>query len=201
MASEFSLQAEPRVAGHASRARQSGFVPGVLYGRGVQPTALQVDGHALHLLLSRGGAHHLVHLRLPGDGGTHTVVLKEVQRHPVSRAVVHVDFQAVSAEQRIHAELPLRVRGEAEVARAGGVLEVILHQVRISCLPADLPDHCDVDVSALGPGRALQVRDLGLPPGVTVLEDPEEVVVHVSAARLAPAEGEAAAPGGGEAKA
>lgn len=192
LASNFALRAAPREGGHPRRDRAAGFVPAVVYGHAVAPLALRVEHHALSVMLGRGGAHHLVELAIDGESAPRSVVVKEIQLHPVSRALVHVDFQAVAAGERIHAEVPLRVLGEDAVAKAGGVLQVVLHQVRITCLPADLPDHADVDVSELGIGRSLAVRDVPFGPGVTVLTDADEVLVRVVAPRAA--EPEAAAP-------
>jgi large subunit ribosomal protein L25 len=176
----------------------------VVYGHGVPSTPLRVEARALATLLSRGGAHRLVRLAVQGEGAPRTVVIKEVQRHPVSREVRHVDFQAVSASERIHAEVPLRPVGEDEIARAGGVLQVLLHALRVACLPGDLPDHIDVPVAGISVGGGLAVRDLPLPSGVVALHDPDDPVVHVLAPRTGggeAAEPAAAAPADAAAKA
>lgn len=175
-----------------------------MYGHGVAPVALRVEAHPLGVVLSRGGAHHLIELAVDGEPEPRTVVFKQIQLDPVSRRVLHVDFQAVSAQERIHAEVPLRLLGEDVVTKAGGVLQVVLHELRISCLSADLPDHADVDVSQLRIGHSLSVKELNLGAGISVLNDVDEVVVHVVAPRAA--ESEAAAPaneaaGTGESKA
>lgn len=194
LASEYALSAALREPGHPRRDRAAGFVPAVVYGHAVAPMVLRVDEHALTVMLTRGGAHHLVELSIAGESQPRTVVVKEIQLHPVTRALVHVDFQAVSARERIHAEVPLRLLGEDVVTKAGGVLQVVLHQLRITCLPADLPDHADVDVSQLAIGRSLAVRDMKLGAGITVLTDADEVLVRVVAPRAA--ETVATAPAG-----
>jgi large subunit ribosomal protein L25 len=196
MAEEFTLEAWPRQPGHPRRDRREGFVPAVVYGHGFAPRALRVQARALDALLVRGGAHHLVRIRIAGEAEPHTVVVKEVQRHPVTRRVEHVDFQAVAAGERIHAEVPLHLVGEAEVVRAGAVLQIGLHSVRVACLPQDLPERLDVPVAGLSPGQMLTVRDLRAPQGVHILNDPDEVVVHVLLPRAAAAE---ASTGGGDA--
>lgn len=183
MPEEFVLAAAPRVAGHPRRDRAAGYVPAVVYGHGVSARALRVEGKALLTLLASGGAHHLVRLGVDGEPEPFTVVIKEVQRHPVSRDVRHVDFQAVSAREAIHAEVPVRVVGEEQVQKAGAVLQVLLHALRASCLPADLPERIEARVVGLVAGQSLLVRDLDVPPGVTVLNDPDEAVVHVLAPR------------------
>lgn len=193
---EFALAAAPRTPGHPRRDRREGYVPAVVYGHGVPSRAVRVEARALDTLLHRGGAHHLVRLTLQGEPEPRTVVIKEIQRHPVTRQVRHVDFQAVAAHERIHAEVPLRLRGEEQVAKTGGLLQVLLHTLRVSCLPADLPDHIEVAVGDLTIGQTVTVGDLTVPAGVTLEHDPGEAVAHVLAPRTAATE-EGAAPAGG----
>ncbi len=183
MASNFKLNAAAREAGHPRRDRAHGFVPAIVYGHGVSPMPLRVEGHALGAFLAHGGARHLLDLAVEGETEPRSVVIKEIQHDPVTRNVVHVDFQAVSARERIHAEVPLHFVGEEDVVRTGGVLEIVIHQLRISCLPGDLPDHAEVDVSGLSVGRSLLVQDVRMGGSVSIVNDPEEVVVHVSAPR------------------
>ena len=199
MAIQFALQAGSRKAGHPNRDRAAGFVPAVVYGHGVDPVSVRVEAHELTLLLSRGGAHHLVQLSVEGEAEPRTVVVKEIQHNPVTRNIVHIDFQAVSAKERIHADVPLRFSGEDVVAKAGGILQVLLHSFRISCLPADLPDHIDADVSGVRVGHTLTVGDIRVPAAITVLNEKDEVIVSVLAPRTA--EAEAAAAPAAEAKA
>ncbi len=194
MAVEYALKVGPRRAGHPNRDRAQGFVPGVVYGHGVEPLAVRVEAHELSLLFARGGSHHLVQLSIDGEDTPRTVVVKEIQHDPVSRAVMHVDFQAVSARERIHADVPLRLLGEEAVTKAGGILQVLLHSLRISCLPADLPDHMDADVSSVRIGHTLTVGDIAASAGITVLNEADEVICSVLAPRTA--EPEAAATTG-----
>lgn len=171
-------------------------MPAVVYGHRLAPRSIRVPVRELGALLARGGAHHLVTLAVEGSEAPHTVVIKEVQRHPVSRDIVHVDFQAVSAAERIHADAPLHLVGEEAVGRAGGVLQVLLHALRISCLPQDLPEYIAADIAALRPGDSLTVAAIAVPSGIEVLHEPEEVVCTVLAPRIAEPEAPAAAEGG-----
>lgn len=191
LAAAYALHSQPRQPGHPNRDRASGFVPGVMYGHRVAPVALRVEARDLALLLHRGGAHHLVELTVEGVAEPHTVVLKEIQRNPVSRQVVHVDFQAVSAAERIHASVPLRLLGEETVTKAGRILQWLLHSVHVSCLPANLPDHIEVDVSAIAVGHSVTVHDLRVPGAISILNEGDEVILSVLAPRTA--EPEAAA--------
>ena len=192
MATGFQLHATKRTPGHANRERAQGLVPAVLYGKGLTPEALQCDAHTFDLLLAQGGAHHLLTLEIEGESQPRTVVLKEIQHHPVTRRVLHVDFQAVRAQERIHAEVPLRLHGEEAIAKRGGILQVTLHTLRVSCLPGDLPDHLDVQVSEIVPGQAVTVGDLDVPAGLQVLHDPADVVLSGLQSRTVAAD--AAAP-------
>ena len=201
MATDFQLHATKRTPGHANRERAQGLVPAVLYGKGLTPEALQCDAHNFGLLLAQGGAHHLLTLEVEGESQPRTVVLKEIQHHPVTRRVLHVDFQAVSASDRIHAEVPVHLVGEDQVAKSGGLLQVSLHTLRITCLPADLPEFVAADVVTLRPGDVLTVGDLVVDPRITVLNGAEEIVAGVHQPRTAQAEapaGEAPAAPAGE---
>jgi len=180
-----TLQVEEREAGHPNRDRRAGYVPAVLYGHGIAPRAIRIRARAVQHALQHGGSHHLLQLMLPGEGEPRLAVIKEIQRHPVSQEIVHLDFQAVVAKERITAEVPLHLRGEDRLTKAGRILQVGLQQVRVSCLPHDLPDHIDVEIGELAPGHVLAVRDLVLPPGVTVLNEPDEVVASVVLPRVA----------------
>jgi large subunit ribosomal protein L25 len=192
---EWSLAATRREPGHPGRARRGGLVPGVLYGRGIDAEALAIDRHALLGLLHRGGAHHVIRLKV-GSARERPAMIKEIQWHPVDGSIVHVDFHAISLDEAIHAEVPLRVTGEAQVARKGGVVEQERHELRVSCLPADLPESIAVDVAALEPGDVVTVGDLLLPKGVRALDGAADIVLTVALPRAAE---EPAAEAGAEA--
>ena len=201
MAEQWSLQVTSRKPGHPRRDRASGGVPAVVYGHGVASQSVKVAERELQDLLDRGGAHHLVSLSVEGETAARTVVVKEVQHHPVTRRVRHVDFQAVSARERIHAEVPIRVVGEDAVSRSGGVVQVTLHAVRITCLPSDLPDHVEGDVARLAIGQSLTVAGLAIPSGVHVENDPDDLVAHVVAPRASEAAPQAPADASSKAEA
>lgn len=188
MAEAYVLQAEARVPGHPNLDRARGIVPAVVYGHGAEPMALGVERHDLELLLSRGGAHRLLRLQIAGESEPRLVVVKEVQRHPVRPGVLHIDFQAVRAQERIHAEVPLRLQGEEVVVKRGGLLQVTLHSVRVSCLPADLPAHIEVEVSDVRPGQSITIGDLVVPPGLQLLHDSGDVVLSGLQSRTVAAE-------------
>lgn len=174
---EHALKVEPREPGRPGRERRAGYVPAVVYGRGRASEAIRVAEKDLREFLAAGGHHHVVTLTAPG--GSFAAVVKEIQHDPVRGRVLHVDFQAVSLDTRIRARVPVVIHGEAQVEKAGAVVQHQLHELEVECLPADLPEEIDVDVRALAPGEAVHVRDLTPPPGVEILEDEDAVVASV----------------------
>jgi large subunit ribosomal protein L25 len=116
------------------------------------------------------------------DGRTVRTLIREIQRHPVQRELVHVDFQELVAGEKVTVSVPLRFVGVADgVRNAGGILEEIMHQVHLRLDPSSIPDHIDVDVTSLTIGHSYHIRDLKLPEGVTVLDDQNATVVVVTA--------------------
>jgi len=206
---EITLRARRREAGKgpAHRCRREGWVPAVLYGRQVGSIPVQVPARELDRHLGAGlrtGA--VVRLDLEdGERREWTAVLKEIQRDPVSLRVLHLDFQQVSLGDVLEVEIPVVVKGGEEVVRRGGIVQHQLPRVWVQAPVTAIPADIEVDVSGLAVGEHLTVADLRLPPGVRVLEDPDEVVVTVVAPRheeekaaAEPTAGEAgAAPGGG----
>ncbi len=188
--------------------RMAGQIPAVIYGAGIAPTAIVVEHMALAKVL-RGGANALIDLK--GDKAVEgkPVLVKEIQRDPLSRKVVHCDLYAVNLKARLDVEIPLHFVGIPRgVALDGGVLEPLMRTLEVSCMPLAIPESIDVDVSNLGIGDAIHVRDLVLPADVVPKTDAELTVTHVVAPRLeevaapvaaaegAPAEGAAAAAPG-----
>ena len=191
MAQQVKLKAQKRtVIGRNAikKIKKEGLVPGVVYGSQEQPMALQVDGRALKSVLAHASSEHvLVELEIAdGDQSTNRLALiQEVQHHPLKRELLHVDFHAVSATEKITSEVPIEAIGEALGVRTfGGLLEHSLRTLEVECLPQDLPDIVRVDVTNLNIGEALHVRDLPLPSGVESLTDADLTVVSVVASRV-----------------
>jgi large subunit ribosomal protein L25 len=169
--------------GAARKLRAAGRVPAVIYGHRREPQGLSLDARTLGLTLERVSASSVFELALGGT--TVRALIREVQRHPVSRALVHVDFQELVAGERVTMRVPLAFVGTAEgVRNQGGLLEEVTRELEISADPANIPDRIDVDVSALTIGHPLHVRDVAVPQGVTVLTDAGATVVQVSPPRL-----------------
>ncbi|MGQ0645321.1 MAG: 50S ribosomal protein L25 [Elusimicrobiota bacterium] len=157
--------------------RESGEVPAVVYGGQKPPVSVSVTAKELKI---HGGASALINLKVGSEA--ETVLLKDVQRDPISRKFIHLDFQRISLTEKIEVSASLRFTGEAPgVKLGGGILEHILREVRVRCLPTAIPEAIEVDVSGLQLNQGLRVKDLRPPEGVEVLNDKELLVANVVA--------------------
>ena len=179
-----SLNASPRAEsgkGVARKLRAGGQVPGVIYGHGREPQALTVNAREFDRLAERVRITSTV-IELALDGRTARTLIRELQRDPIKRNVLHIDFQELVAGEKVNVSVPLRFVGTPEgVKNSGGILEEVIHQIHVRVDPSNIPDHIDVDVTALTIGHGLHVSDLKLPEGVEVTEEPEQTVAVVSA--------------------
>ena len=166
------------------RMRHAGLLPGVIYGIDSNPLAVELETHALEQVLHHHASETiLVDIDLEGEGSV-SVLLKEVQHHPVSGALLHVDLQRVAANQTLQVEVSLELVGEPEGVKLGGLLDQVMHTILVECLPADLPETVNVDVSELEIGSALHVSDLKLGNKVAILSDADALVAGVSAPKV-----------------
>ncbi len=201
MAKTISLKAEPRALSGttASKAvRKAGKVPAIIYGRHHAPQSLQLDAHTLALSLHGGTEHLLVDLEIVG-GGKMLALIQDVQHHPVKRHIVHLDFHALKEDEVMHTSVPIIGMGEPlGVKTGGGLLHQIIRALEVECLPKDLPDSINVDVSGLNQGDYIHVNQITLPSGVAALVNGEAVVFHCAAPTVEvvaePVEGAAASP-------
>ena len=186
MAKQVKLAAERRQAMGRSAARKlkaRGIIPAVVYGGKTQPEPLQIARRDFYVILSHAsGENILVELEIGEDKTARMAMVQEVQHSPVGGDVLHVDFHAVSMDEKVEADVPLEPTGTANgVKNFGGLLEQSLRVLSVECLPRDLPDRITVDVSNLNIGDAIHVRDIKLPEGVTVKIQPELTVFSVLA--------------------
>jgi large subunit ribosomal protein L25 len=193
MADDIILVAETgRATGSPAsrRLRATGKIPAVLYGRGAEPAPISVDWRDLRSALTTDkGLNALLTLKI-GSKRTKAIV-KEMQRHPVRRDVLHIDFLAVDVDKPITTDVPLLLEGEPEkVIRDDGVVEQILNVLIVTAKPDAIPGHIAVDVSDLEIGQHITVGDLPLPEDVITDADPEETVVTAKLTSLALAEEE-----------
>jgi large subunit ribosomal protein L25 len=158
------------------RLRRQGLIPGVLYGR-ERPVAISIPERSLRAALTTSGGLNAVLDVIVDDGKAHSSVLKEYQQHPVKGHIVHVDLQEVRLDQPIHATVPLHLHGEPAGALDGGVLTQVTNELNVEALPMEVPEHLEVDVSALQVGESLRLSALQPPAGVTLLDDADETVL------------------------
>jgi large subunit ribosomal protein L25 len=184
--------------GAARTLRREGKVPAVIYGHGRDPQSLAVEAPAVARLLEViGGETVLIDVAIDG-GAPVKAIVREVQRNPVRRQdVIHLDLYAVVADEPIIVDVPVHIVGTAEgVRNQGGVLDHHLHRITIKCLPGDIPEHIEVDVTPLAVGQAIHVGDITVAKG-ELQHDDDVSIVTVLAARVEETT-EAAAPGEGE---
>jgi large subunit ribosomal protein L25 len=169
--------------GAARALRRAGSVPAVIYGHKREPMSLTVSTRELERLLERVAATTVVELSI--DGKVSRTLIREVQKHPFKKQLVHVDFQELVAGERITVKLPLVVVGTSIGVRSfAGILDQTMREIEISVDPSSIPNHIDVDVSALNIGDSIHVRDIAVPAGVTVLTDSDASVVVVAAPKV-----------------
>ena len=188
MATNATLSATARTEtgkGVARKLRAAGQVPAVIYGHARAAQSLAVNARELEKLLARISAANTV-VELSLEGRTSRTLIREIQRHPFKRQILHVDFQELVAGETVTVKVPLVLVGTADgVRNGGGVLDQVLYSLEITCDPASMPNHIDVDVSGVGVGESLHVRDLSLPAGITVLDDPDAGVLTIQLSRAA----------------
>ena len=188
-----SLGAQKRTdtgKGVARKLRAAGQVPGILYGHGRQPQPLSLNAREFDKLADKIRITSTV-IELAIDGKTARTLIREIQRSPLDRALIHIDFQELVAGEKVNVSVPLKYVGTPEGVRvSGGIMEEIMHVLHVRCDPADIPDHIDVDVTDIHIGHGLHVTDLKLPRGVEVLDGAEQTLCTV----FAPKEEEVVAP-------
>jgi large subunit ribosomal protein L25 len=195
-----SLSGETRTEtgkGVARKLRAAGRVPAVVYGHAREPQPLSLNTRDLEKLLSHIAAGSTV-VELTLGGATTKTLIREIQRHPFKKQIMHVDFQELVAGEKVIVDLPLVFVGVPEGVRlSGALLEQILHSIEVRVDPSNSPNHIDVDVTHLAMGHSLHVRDLVLPEGLEVLTNEDATICAVIAPRAVVeevVEGEAAAP-------
>ncbi len=187
--------------------RKKGYVPAVVYGRGTEPALVSLDGQILRKVLSTSaGSNVLLNLQIEGESGSSggAVMIKELQRHPLQKdMLLHADLIRISLDEKLEVAVPLNFVGEAEGVQGGGILQIQLREIKVRCLPGNIPQHIDVPATEMKIGDVVTVADLKLPEGVELIEEPGEIVASVTTPQVveepAETEGEAAGETAGEA--
>ncbi|MCX6831006.1 MAG: 50S ribosomal protein L25 [candidate division Zixibacteria bacterium] len=178
---ETLLEAEIRAGSGKSvtrKLRMSGMLPAVLYGMEKEPQMLNVNGRELTRLLHAGGGENVLVDLVVGKANPEKVLVKEVQHHPVTSKIVHIDFLRIDLTKKVTVMVPVHIVGTAEGVKGGGVLEVVSRELEVSCLPMDIPSHIAIDVTALKINDAIHVADLQLGK-LEILTDKARTVVTV----------------------
>jgi large subunit ribosomal protein L25 len=186
--SEMTIQVEKRERtgkGGSRESRRKGMIPGVVYGGGKDSVPIQLDRKTFVEMMKKSDSENpIFRLQLSDSGQERHAILRDLQRDPVSRMVIHLDFQRIEMSQKVHVTAHVELVGTAVgVKTEGGLLEFITREIKIECLPGDIPNHIEVDISGLHVGQHVEAKDLNLPEGVTLFDDPEKVVVTIGHVR------------------
>jgi large subunit ribosomal protein L25 len=191
------LEAERRSdsgKGVARKLRAAGRVPAVFYGHDQQATPLSVDAREMvHVLRTSGGSNVLLDLMV--DGKAHLAMPREIQRDHIHNRLIHIDFLAVSRTETITVDVPVIEFGEAAGVKEGGVVEHHLRDLHVECLPQDVPERLEVDITELNIGDMIHARDVPVPAGVTLLTNPDDAVLSVITPAALRTEAELLLPG------
>lgn len=165
------------------RLRKDGRVPAVLYGKGIKDSiVLSLNAKELEKVLhTAAGGNVIVNLNLEGDKALKKAMFKSISHHPLTGAIEHIDLIEVRMDHNITITVPVHIVGKAAGAALGGIVQPGARGIRIECLPGQIPDAVDADVTPLGIGQALHVRDLSLPEGVKILDDLNMTIASVVA--------------------
>jgi len=165
---------------NAKRIRSRGEIPAILYGEKLESVALTLDARDLRVALSTpSGRNVIIQLGIEGDSNVTRAVIRDMARDPVTRTVLHVDFQRISENKPVVMHIPVRLTGESLAVKEGrGILDHTMRQLEVKCLPRDIPEHIDVDITTLEVRHAIHVSDLVV-GNVELLDNPERPVVEV----------------------
>jgi large subunit ribosomal protein L25 len=183
---EKNIEATPRQSGNkneARRLRKDGLIPAVLYGAGLEPLNISVDPRQMKRILgSESGHNSIFDLSAGGDSGKAMIV--DWQADPVKGALLHVDLKRIAMDKLLRVSVPVTLKGEAPgVKLQGGILEQMMREVEVECLPADIPSHIDADVSKLEFGQTIRVSDLPHSDKVKFITDESQAIAHVTAVK------------------
>ena len=174
--------------------RRQDLTPANMYGHNIESTALQIETSQLKHAVSKAGKSSLIALKIDGATSPKMVIVKDIQKEPLSGELLHVDLYQVRMEENIKIEVPLSILGEAPAIKEhGGILIQNLNSLEIECLPANMPHSVEIDISELSElDQALHVKDIPVPDTITVLTNPDAAVVQIVRSRAEVAAGEEA---------
>jgi large subunit ribosomal protein L25 len=195
-----TVKAKPRQTGGTpavKKVRKDGGIPGIVYGRTFgDPLAVVVDAKDLRAALVGHGGSAVLNLEIEGRGSTPAIV-QDRQLDVLTKRLIHVDLHAISLDEVIEAHVPVVLVGAAPGVKEGGILDFLVREVSVECLPSDIPDQIEIDISALNMFDNVHARDIKVPAGVKVVENEDEIIVSIlppSKAEEAPVPGLVEAP-------
>ena len=164
------------------RLRTTGQVPAVVYGGGQDPVPIRVDERKVEEILKSGAGENTVFLlQLHGTDKQRHAMIKELQTDSITGEMIHIDFQRIVMDQKVRVMVPIELHGESTgVKNEGGLVDFVTREIEVECLPGEIPEHFEIDLSPLHIGQHLEAGDLELPQGVELLTEPERVLVSVS---------------------
>ena len=175
------------------RSARRGKIPAVVYGGGKESVPIEVDRKTLVDTMKGHAGENPIFLLKLGDKERHAMI-RNMQIDPVSRQVIHIDFQRVLMDQKVRVAVPVELVGTAVGVKVeGGLLDFVTREVHVECLPGDIPKHLEADVTNLHIGQHFEAKDLKLPEGVALLDEPDKVIVSVGHGKLEAEPGEATA--------
>lgn len=196
MAQKTTIKAASRArtgSGLLKQMRREGWLPSVIYGRGTENKNLKVDAKSFADVIAHSSSENIVvNLEIEGEG-THLAFLQAIQHDPITGAALHADFLAIDQKTEITAQVPTHLNGEAPGVKAGGVIEQYLHSIEITCLPDQLPESIELDISNLELGATLHIGDVSYPQGVSPTLPSDVVIIHIGKTGAGTSESEAAA--------
>lgn len=174
----------------SKKIRKKGAIPAIIYGKGIEPMPISIKYSEFDKLYKKiKGETVIFNLEFTDNKDfTKKAILKEIQRNPITDKVIHLDFQSIEEGKPLEVEVPIEFIGKPLGLTKGGILEIMLHTLTIECLPTDMPDKIVVDLSSLDLGDSLHVRDIKIPEGIKIKDNPEETVATVVEEKSAPEE-------------
>jgi large subunit ribosomal protein L25 len=194
MSTTIAAQKRSILGKQVKQLRKQGLLPATVYGKGFEPASVQLDDRTFNLMYRKAGKTTLIDLMI--DGVLASVFVQAIQRHPVTRNILHVDFKVVDLKTAVHVEVPVIAIGESPlVARGDAMLNHVINTVNVEALPAELPQHIEVDISALNSfDSSITVADLPTSTSYKVLNPADQVLLSLTQMRAATEEAEEAAP-------
>ena len=166
--------------GVSRQLRMNGLIPGVVYGKGMEPVPVTIKPKELGAVVAgEGGQNNLIVLKGGGSLDGATVIVADILRDALRGDLMHADLHKIVLTDKLRVHVPVSFVGTAVGVKEGGMLDVVMHSLDVECLPTQIPDHIEIDVTALTLGHSIHVSELQLPAGVRVLDDPKASVVSI----------------------